>query len=107
MLKEIKNFSKFSIFNYGVKPTQLKAEYESKMEAAREETAETRANFEAQLELTQSESEKIKAEYEAKVLEHQQASTDAQSLNAASLQEAILEQKKHAEKMVYIHKINL
>ena len=76
------------------------------MEAAREETAETRANFEAQLELAQSESEKIKAEYEAKVLENQQASTDAQSLNAASLQEAILEQKKHAEKMVYIRKNN-
>jgi len=75
---------------------QLKAEYESKMEAAREETA----NFEAQLELAQSESEKIKAEFEAKILENQQASTDAQSLNAASLQEAILEQKKHAEKMI-------
>ena len=49
-----------------------------------------------------SESEKIKAEFEAKILENQQASTDAQSLNAASLQEAILEQKKHAEKMVYL-----
>merc|ERR1712126_330594 len=69
---------------------------QSRMEAAREETA----NFEAQLELVQSESKKIKAEYEAKILENQQASTDAQSLNAASLQEAILEQKKHAEKMI-------
>merc|ERR1712227_187074 len=72
------------------------AEKVSMMEAARGETA----NFEAQLELAQSESEKIKAEYEAKILENQQASTDAQSLNAASLQEAILEQKKHAEKMI-------
>merc|ERR1711937_207824 len=72
------------------------AEKVSMMEAAREETA----NIEAQLELVQSESEKIKAEYEAKILENQQASTDAQSLNAASLQEAILEQKKHAEKMI-------
>merc|ERR1712227_89643 len=72
------------------------AEKVSMMEAARGETA----NFEAQLELAQSESEKIKAEFEAKILENQQASTDAQSLNAASLQEAILEQKKHAEKMI-------
>merc|ERR1712227_3673 len=56
---------------------------QSRMEAAREETA----NFEAQLELVQSESEKIKAEFEAKILENLQASTDAQSL------EAILEQK--------------
>merc|ERR1712227_289540 len=72
------------------------AEKVSKMEAAREETA----NFEAQLELVQSESKKIRAEFEAKILENQQASTDAQSLNAASLQEAILEQKKHAEKMI-------
>merc|ERR1712227_828889 len=72
------------------------AEKVSMVEAAREETA----NFEAQLELAQSESEKIKAEFEAKILENQQASTDAQSLNAASLQEAILEQKKHAEKMI-------
>merc|ERR1712134_42117 len=69
---------------------------QSRMVAAREVTA----NFEAQLELAQSESEKIKAEFEAKILENQQASTDAQSLNAASLQEAILEQKKHAEKMI-------
>jgi len=69
---------------------------QSRMEAAREETA----NFEAQLELVQSESKKIRAEFEAKILENQQASTDAQSLNAASLQEAILEQKKHAEKMI-------
>merc|ERR1712227_930689 len=44
--------------------------------------------------------QQLKAEFEAKILEHQQASTDAQSLNAASLQEAILEQKKHAEKMI-------
>merc|ERR1712227_302192 len=72
------------------------AEKVSMMETAREETA----NFEAQLELVQSESEKIKAEFEAKILENQQASTDAQSLNAASLQEAFLEQKKHAEKMI-------
>jgi len=78
------------------KQIEQMAEKVSMMEAAREETA----NFEAQLELAQSESEKIKAEFEAKILENQQASTDAQSLNAASLQEAILEQKKHAEKMI-------
>merc|ERR1712227_398439 len=78
------------------KQIEQMAEKVSMMEAAREETA----NFEAQLELVQSESEKIKAEFEAKILENQQASTDAQSLNAASLQEAILEQKKHAEKMI-------
>merc|ERR1711937_231332 len=88
------------------------AEKVSMMEAAREETA----NFEAQLELVQSESEKIKAEYEAKILENLQASTDFLGYGLYSVWvvfhlgcipyahgqslEAILEQKKHAEKMI-------